>query len=248
MDNLEKLQDAISGHLVEIATRIPSVHEEGVEEGKKTEYDAFWGAFQDGGKRNKYIYGFAGSGWTADNFKPKYDIILSGNNNFAFNSNAARIDLAAYLESKNLKLDTSGMTSASEIFRLSAFTRLPKLDFNKAGSMYFTFRECSNLHTIDEINVTASNAYNNTFYGCTSLVEVRFNGTIGNSIDFHWSTGLSAESYKNIINHLDSTATGVTLTVPTNAPAVYDAKYGSGSWKRDTDDNINIKGWSFAYA
>lgn len=185
------------------------------EAGRKAEYDAFWDAFQNYGKRNKYIYGFAGSGWTADNFKPKYNIILSGNNNFAFNSNAARIDLAAYLESKNLKLDTSGMTSASEIFRLSAFTRLPKLDFSKAGSMYFTFRDCANLQTIDEIKVASTNTYNNTFYGCTSLVEVRFNGTIGSSVSLQWSTNLSYESVDNIFKCLGGTASA-TLSLPTS--------------------------------
>lgn len=211
------------------------------EAGKQAEYDAFWDAFQNYGKRNRYIYGFAGSGWTADNFKPKYDIILSGNNNHAFNSNDAQIDLAEYLESKGLKIDISGMTSASELFRVSAFTRLPKLDFSKSGNLYFTFRECAYLHTLDEIKVAASNTYNNTFYGCTSLTEVRFSGEIGSSIDLHWSTLLSAESINSILNSLSTSTTGQTLSLPTTAEATYDAKYGAGAYSAKVD---SISNWT----
>lgn len=214
-------------------------------DGRSAEYDAFWDAFQNYGNRNRYIYGFAGSGWTADNFKPKYDIIMSGNNNYAFNSNAAQMDFAEYLESKGLKIDTSGMTSASEIFRLSLFTRLPKLDFSKAGSMYFTFRECAYLHTVDEIKVTASNTYNNTFYGCTNLVEIRFNGTIGNSIDFHWSAKLSFMSLASIVSALSKTVSGQTITLPTTARSTYDNATYSGRWDELVAEYPN---WTFAYA
>ena len=48
----------------------------GEEAGKKSEYDAFWDAFQLDGERTNYSYAFSGSGWHSETFKPKYKILL----------------------------------------------------------------------------------------------------------------------------------------------------------------------------
>ena len=47
----------------------------GIETGKKQEYDSFWDAFQDDGKRTSYSYAFTGACWNDITFKPKYKFV-----------------------------------------------------------------------------------------------------------------------------------------------------------------------------
>jgi hypothetical protein len=47
-------------------------YEEGVEAGKKSEYDEFWDVWQEGGRRRNMNYMFFGQGWTDKTYKPKY--------------------------------------------------------------------------------------------------------------------------------------------------------------------------------
>ena len=58
-----------------------AAYEKGVEDGKQAEYDAFWDSFQykDGALRTSYEYGFYG--WRGACFKPKHNLILSGQYN-----------------------------------------------------------------------------------------------------------------------------------------------------------------------
>ena len=52
----------------------------------------------------------------------------------------------------------------------------------------------------------------NTFKNCNALVEVRFDGVIGNSISFAESSLLSKESVESVISHLYDSASGKTAT------------------------------------
>jgi hypothetical protein len=45
------------------------------EAGKKSEYDAFWDAFQSNGAQKFYSCSFGGEGWTDETYNPKYPII-----------------------------------------------------------------------------------------------------------------------------------------------------------------------------
>lgn len=49
-------------------------YQEGVTDGKQAEHDAFWDCFQQNGERSDYEYAFCGSGWTDENYSPKYPI------------------------------------------------------------------------------------------------------------------------------------------------------------------------------
>lgn len=236
--------------LTKIAERFPIVYSEGLVKGRKAEYDEFWDAYQQNGSRVNYQHAFPGEGWTNENFKPKYNIIPTGNASNFFNQTFISGDVVNLLAQQNVILDFSNTTRMQSGFYYARYiTHLGILNFSKLDtSSVYMFGTCSALHTIDKIIVTENTVYSYWFEQCKELKEIRFEGVIGNSLDIHWSTKLSAESYYNIISHLSSTATGVKLTVPNNAPTVYDAKYGSGAWENDTDNNINIKGWSFGYA
>jgi hypothetical protein len=47
--------------------------------GMQTEYDEFWDAYQEFGKRTNYAQAFYSVGWTDATYNPKYDIVPAGN-------------------------------------------------------------------------------------------------------------------------------------------------------------------------
>ena len=150
--------------------------------GKKAEYDAFWDGFQDKGTRTQYPYAFYV--WGADYFKPKYPIIFGTN------------------------------VSSQDTFSYSAITDVPvDIIFQEDFRFNSAFYWCTALHTIKKIIINESNAIDYyTFDGCRSLVNIRFEGTIGDSINFA-SCPLSKESIESVFAALSSTASGKTLTL-----------------------------------
>lgn len=133
----------------------------------------------------------------------------------------------------------SGMYQNSQI----SDTKVP-LDFTY-GSGTDVFRNASKLRNIEKIIVDSDNAFSNWFYNCTALEEIRFEGTIGNSLDIHWSTKLSFESLVSIVSALSKTVTGQTITLPTTARQTYDNATISGAWDNLVKQYTN---WTFAYA
>ena len=111
----------------------------------------------------------------------------------------------------------------------------------------YLFYGCTALRSAKIKTSEAVNIATNSFTNCTALEELRFEGVIANNLDLHWSTKLSPQSYDNIFSCLSTTATGVTLTVPTTAPDVYDAERGEGSWAT-TLQMWCPTNWTVAYA
>ena len=107
------------------------------------------------------------------------------------------------------------------------------------------FFNAINMKNIVKLIVTDTNTYNSWFYACTALEEIGFEGTIGKSLDIHWSTKLSFESLVSIVGALSKTVSGQTLTLPTTARQTYDNATISGAWDNLVSQYTN---WTFAYA
>lgn len=135
----------------------------------------------------------------------------------------------------------------TQLFRNARITDIVvPVDISGAvGNMYFN--SCINLVTIPKLIVNEDTTFLTAFAFCTNLKEIRFEGTIGKSLDIHWSTKLSAESYENIFKCMTVTVSGQTLTVPkSTAEATYNAKYGSGKWASRVN-GIKALGWAVSY-
>lgn len=216
----------------------------------KSWYDEFWDACQDNGKRSDYQYAFANMGWNDETFKPKYDLVLktgySGTNMF----NMSHIsNLAEILERQGVKLDTSKCGYLSSIFNSSKVTRVPELNLTSAheynGGISYLFMRATLLEKIDKLVVTDKLVWSYCFNDCTALKDIVIEGIIGqNGFDIHWSTLLSADSLKSIINALSTTTTSLTITLPTTAQANYEAVYGTGNWQTLIATRSN---WTIAY-
>lgn len=114
-----------------------------------------------------------------------------------------------------------------------------------AGEKYFNY--CINLVIIPKLIVNENTTFSSAFSYCSKLEEICFEGVIGKSLDIHWSTKLSAESYENIFKCMTVTVSGQTLTVPNStAEATYNAKYGSGKWASRVK-GIKALGWAISY-
>ena len=237
--------NSIAEKLVKIAENESKVYEAG----KKAEYDAFWDGMQNYGNRKTYNYAFAY--W--DKFeciRPRYKIVpIDAGGCYAMflqNKGIKKIE-AEYFDfsqkPRGTNLSTTyGYTfsSCSNLEEIEDIGLIPEYEYNN------TFGYCSKLHTIAKMGVDANTKYSNAFVGCGELVNLTIVGTIGqNGFDIHWSTKLSADSLKSIINALSTTTTGLTITLPTTAQSNYEAVYGAGSWATLVATRSN---WTIAYA
>lgn len=205
-----------------------AAYQQGVTDGKQAEYDAFWDVFQDNGARTNYQqYGFAGYGFNMTNFFPKYDIRPTNVCQYLFYSWGAEGhsgSLAERLAQCNVVLDTSKVTSFNRSFAwCRRLDDIPPIDLTGiTNGIDYCFYEFNGT-TIQKLIVKEDLAYTNVFLNARNLTNITFEGTIGQSINFQWSP-LSKASIENIIEHLSSTASGMTLTL--NKTAVGNA-FGS---------------------
>ena len=110
---------SIAEKLTTVAENVSKVYEAG----KKSEYDDFWDRYQINGTRTSYSYAFAGEGWGAINFKPKYTI-KPKNAQYMF----AQMQTSAW---EDVSLDTSNMTGCPYMFQSYTGTRIPPINISK---------------------------------------------------------------------------------------------------------------------
>jgi len=163
----------IAEKLVTIAENEQKVYEAG----KQAEYDRFWDTFQNNGGERNYYYKFSYTGWTDENFNPKYPIIT-----------------------------TTGTTAGMALFHANVDitdTKVPiVVKGSNAGSMFYNARS---LITVRILNVHEGVALDSTFLNCSSLKNITFEGVIGRGFDVSYSP-LSVDSMKSIISHLKNYA------------------------------------------
>lgn len=185
-------------------------YSDGFEEGKKAEYDAFWDAFQQNGNRTDYDFGFGGKGWIDETFKPKYPLKPSSSAYMFRGSTLAELPEIDFVTNNCFNF-------YGTFFNASNLKRVGDIYSIKAGNIGELFYGCQSLESTGVITVKEATSYGSSFYNCFNLANIIFDGVIGNDINFQWSTKLSGQSIKNIIEHLSDTASGKTLTLSKTA-------------------------------
>lgn len=201
---------SIAEKLKAVSENIPKVYEAG----QKSAYDEFWDEFQKKGSLTDYRYSFGGRGWTAETFKPKYNMQPTIALSMFHSAYLLSIDLAEHLEKLGVTIDFSKCTDAMAVFNYGAFSRLPELNFTSASTFNNTFRQCTNLKTVDKLILKSngSQTFSTPFYSCTALENIILEGTIGkDGLSFEWSKKLSKTSIQSIISCLSDETADLTI-------------------------------------
>lgn len=175
--------------------------------GKQAEYDAFWDAYQNAGKRVDYERAFGGAGWTATTFKPKY-AMQPTNASSMFRFNRLSVDLVELLKAIDVTIDFSLATSVSELFMNSMFTHIGVVDVTSAVSLQNAFNNTQAV-TIDKLILRddGTNTFISAFNNSSKLENIIIEGAIGNNISFSVCP-LTHDSLMSIINHLQAKSSG----------------------------------------
>jgi hypothetical protein len=185
----------------------------GKEQGEKDYWNAFWDMFQKNGTRTGYAYAFS-EVFTDELFKPKYNLIPDNANQMFRYSYIT--NLKQLLEDAGITLDTSKARYLTQMLEYSTVTHMPTIDGTAAYLASATFSDTANLVYVEKFIVKEALTFPNCFARASVLAEIRFEGTIGNDIDIHWSP-LSRASIESLISCLSSTTTGKKVTLNKNA-------------------------------
>ncbi len=218
-----------SEKLTAIAENVPKVYKAG----KQTVYDIFWDTFQQNGNRTDYRYGFAGPGWTAEIFKPKYDIRLKDSYlNHIFNESLLGIDLADVLERNGIKLDFSGVTNASNLFYWCLTTHIPEVGADTVTKANSIFGVAWMLVTIEKLTVHPDCDMTNAFFRCDALENITLENEINSGTwKFAGVHKLSRKSITHIIGKLSATSTGLSITFSYNSITKAFGSVESAEWQ-----------------
>ena len=145
---------------------------------------------QNFGKAQNYYYAFAYDRFDDTNFLPIYPIRCS-----------------------------NGTTPGRYMFYYSSNLTDTKVEIvTNSNNIDYAFCGCTNLKTIRKLTVTETTTMINTFVNCSSLVNITFSGTIGQSLSLKDSSLLSDKSIEYIASCLKdlTDTTSKTLTLHKN--------------------------------
>ena len=100
----------------------------------------------------------------------------------------------------------------------AALTAIPALDTSNGTSFSGMFIGCRSLITIPEINTTKSIGFGNMLDNCNSLLDLTLTGLVKQSgMNLRYSTKLSKASITSVINALDASVSGKSVTLSLTA-------------------------------
>ena len=189
-------------NIAEQVTQLKTDFDEVHEAGKKAEYDEFWDNFQINGNRGNYLCGFAGSGWTSENFRPKYSMDIT----YAymmFRNNACSKSLPDICTEQNIFMKFDKSTDLTQTFFSAKFPVIGEVSALNVSTLNATFHgaEC---HTIKKLKVKGdgTQTYTNAFTNANNLATIEeIEGVIGRTFQIHYSP-LTVDSMKSIISCL----------------------------------------------
>ena len=202
-DNVHKVYD--TGHEIGFNT--------GYDDGQKAEYDRFWDGFQQNGTRTDYQQAFRGWKNAHNYWEPKHTLNIT-NANFMFYGFESELGLPELCEQAGITLDFSKVTTFGQPFSYAKIPDIGVVDTTSAASLGSILAQS----IVEKVTLILKNdGSQHTLTGAFSyaekLTDLTIKGTIGNTVDLHWSKNLSTESLRSIINALGGTASA-TLTLP----------------------------------
>lgn len=227
---------------IETGGNTEAAYNEGVEAGKKAEYDRFWDEYLN--TKQSYVswgYRFAGHGWNEYTFKPPCDIVPEGSASGMFMMSGIR-DLKVLCDQLGVVVDFSKATSFPQIFSDSSLNHVGVIDTRSASNVNHILFNARNMVTVDKIILKSdgSQIFTGGFNNADQLQNITFEGVIGNSISFNHSSLLTDASIQSIIDHLKD------LTGETAQTLTFHATVG-GKLTAEQKAAITAKNWTLVY-
>lgn len=212
--------------------------QQGVVDGKQAEYDRFWDAYQQNGKKTDYDNCFGGTGWAEATFNPKYDIHhINGNSYMMFRKcGITNLEEAIKASGKSVTIDS---------YRLQ-YTFQYSQTLQVIGGIVFTvplthidgaFQYCNKLKKIQTLQIS-ENAIKLDFNNIPLLEDVSFTGTIPVNITFANSPNLTFDSVQSIIDHLKDLSGQTSQKVTFHSSVIM-------RMTPEQADAITTKNWTF---
>lgn len=195
-------------------------------------YDAGFSAGQAQGGGGSYDQGYT------DGQKAEYDRFWD-----AFQNNGQRDNYQnafANWNDESYKPKYTIQGNLINVFQNSTITDTKVAIVSGVGSTQNAFYRCTELVTIESLDITGSTNTSNMFYSCHSLVNVTFTGEIRISVGFPNSNQLSDTSVQSIIDHL-ADLTGQTAQTLTLHKTV------GGKLTDAQKSAISAKNWNVSY-
>ena len=194
------------------------------DEGKQSEYDRFWDAFQDNGNRTDYANAFIDFGWQPDTLRPKYTCkVVQGGGMFT-RCYWRRPNIVEPMDISHISIDVTEATNCGAMFANANIKAVTLIFGDKITSLNNAFTKGSGDGKPMEITLLVPNpncdwtnafAYHNVKE--LNLLEGTVIGTGGFNVQ--WATGLSKANITSIINALSDSTNGLSVTLSTAAVA-----------------------------
>jgi hypothetical protein len=113
---------------------------DGEQIGQKAEYDKFWDAYQQNGKRNNYSTAFFQYWWTDDIYNPKYDMVIAAGASSMYQA-------ASQITNTRVKI-TLDCASTNMFFGCGSLKTVPYLKLTEKATLPNAFRNCKALENI----------------------------------------------------------------------------------------------------
>ena len=196
----------------EVPERIDVIYEEGYIQSNRE----MWDAITNYNTRTTYEIGFRD--WNIEYLSPPYKIIPTHkrtlNQTFSGIPNLKKIEAAFFDFSKKTKGTTSLEGVYYTFYNNLELEEIEDIGLQPEYGYYTSFGNCIKLKKIACIRSDEDTRYNGEVFNyCYELEDVTFEGVIGqNGINLRWSKKLSKKSWQNIISHLSTTTSGLSIT------------------------------------
>lgn len=201
--------------LAQVAENVPKVYEAG----KQAESEAFWNGVTNFGDRESYARAFLY--WSAEYLRPNRKIMPitgdSGVQTFSHNPKLKKVEAAYFDFSQKPKASSESYSYYYTFYNCSKLEEVEDIGLQAEIVYHNTFASCPKLHTIAKVRSDENTKFNSSFASCTALKNISFDGVIGQTINFAYCGELSAESIRNIFEHLSDEASGKTLYLRSTA-------------------------------
>ena len=173
------------------------------------------------GKRTNCEYAFYR--WACEYIRPPFVFKPTSRTIYCFANNTALKKIEKqYFDFSGCPVKPAGGTAGHYYLFYYCINLEIMEDIGLPASGYdMTWGACIKLHTIELVRSTKETKFSNSFNQCTALVNIRFDGEIGENISFFPCGKLSDESVDDIIDHL-ADLTGETARTITWHSSVFD--------------------------